>query len=104
MTNDPYIVARLTLNGPNYQGELHAMPYVGTELVDTLTDEAMHMLEPEFPAAEFICDTIQRISDHTVEAKVIQYKAKFTEIDHIWIQRAELEHRCYMVGLEMGLS
>ena len=80
MTNDPYVVAQLTANSPNYRGELHAMPYTGTEPIDILTDEAMHMLEPEFPVVDFVCDAIRRIGDRTLEANVIQYKAKFAEI------------------------
>ena len=103
MTNDPYVVARLTANGPNYQGELHVTPYAGTEPVDVLTDEVMHMLEPKFPAVDFVCDAIRRIGDRTLEADVIWYKAKFMEIECIWNQQVELEHWCYMVGLEMGL-
>ena len=103
MTNDLYIVARLTTNGPNYWGKLHATPYTGMEPVNILTDEAMHMLEPEFPVVDFVCDAIQHIGDRTLEANVIQYKAKFAEIEHIRNQRAELECQCYMVGLEMGL-
>ena len=63
MTNDPYIVARLTLNSPNYRGKLHATPYVGPEPIDVLTDEVMRMLEPEFPAVEFVADAIWRIGD-----------------------------------------
>ena len=103
MTNDPYVVACLTLNGPNYHGELHATPYMGTEPVDVLTDEAMRVLEPELPAAEFIADVICRIGDHTLEADVIRYKVKFAEIERIRDKQAELECRCYMVRLEMGL-
>lgn len=75
MTDNPYVVARLTMNGPDYQGELHTMPYVGTEPVDTLTDEAMRMLEPEFPAANFINEVLLHISDQTLRAEVIQYQA-----------------------------
>ena len=103
MTNDLYVIARLTTNGPNYQGELHATPYTGMEPIDILTDEAMRMLEPKFPAVDFVCDAIQHIRDHTLEADVIRYKAKFAEIERIQNQWAELEHQCYMVGLEMGL-
>ena len=103
MTNDLYVIARLTANSPNYQGKLHATPYTGMEPINVLTNEAMCMLEPKFPAADFVCDAIQRIRDRTLEADVIQYKAKFAEIEHIWNQWAELECQCYMVGLEMGL-
>ena len=41
MTNNPYVIAHLTANGPDYRGKLHATPYNGTEPVDVLTDEAM---------------------------------------------------------------
>lgn len=63
------------MNGPDYQGELHMTPYVGTEPVDTLTDEAMRMLEPEFPAANFVNETLLHIGDQTLQAEVIQYQA-----------------------------
>ena len=84
MTNDPYVVACLTLNGPNYHGELHTTPYMGTEPVNVLTNEAMRTLEPELLAVEFIADAICRIGDHTLEADMIRYKAKFAEIKQIW--------------------
>ena len=102
MTNNPYIVARLTTNGPDYRGELHATPYTGMEPIDLLTNEVMWMLEPEFPAVDFVSDTIQCIGDRTLLADIIQYRAKFAEIEHIRSQQAELERWCYMVGLEMG--
>ena len=34
MTSNPYVIARLTANGPDYQGELHATPYNGVECYD----------------------------------------------------------------------
>ena len=58
MTNSPYMIARLTANGPDYWGKLHATLYTGVEPVDILTDEAMRMLEPEYPAAELVSDAI----------------------------------------------
>ena len=103
MTNGLYIIARLTMNSPNYQGKLHAMPYMGLEPINAITDEAMRMLEPEFPAVEYVTNTIRHIGDRMLEADVIHYKAKFAEIEHIQDQRAALEHHCYLVGLEMGL-
>ena len=41
MTSNPYVIAHLTANGPDYRGELHAMPYNRPEEVEPLTDEAM---------------------------------------------------------------
>ena len=81
MTNNLYVIAHITTNGPDYQGELHTTPYAGTEPVDILTDKAMRMLEPEFPAAELVSDTIRHISDHTLLADIIWYRARFVEIE-----------------------
>ena len=58
MTTNLYVIARITANGPDYRGELHAMPYNGPEPVDVLTDKAVRMLEPEFPAAEHVSDAL----------------------------------------------
>ena len=71
MTNNPYVIACLTANGPDYRGELHATPYNGAEAVEALTDEAMRMLEPEFPAAEHVSDALRRMGDRTLWAEVI---------------------------------
>ena len=104
MTGNLYVVAHVTANGPNYQGELHATPYNGTEPIDVLTDEAIRMLEPDFPAAELVSDALRRIGDRTLWAEVIQFCARLTEIDRIRVQREELQRRCYLAGLELGFS
>ena len=104
MTNNPYVIAHITTNGPDYRGELHATPYNRTESVEVLSDEAMRMLEPEFPAAEHVSDALRRMGDRTLWAEVIRYRARVAEIKRIWVQREELQWRCYMVGLEMGFS
>ena len=101
MTNNLYVVACLMMNGPNYWGELHATPCVGTEPIDTLTDKAMHMLELEFLAANFINEALLHISNQTLRAKVIQYQAQLAEVEHNKRTRAALKHRCYQVGLDV---
>ena len=104
MTNNPYVIACLTTDGPDYWGELPATPYTGTESIDVLTDEATRMLDPEFPVVEFVSDTLRRIGDRTLWAEVIRYRARVAEIERIQIQQEELQHRCYLAGLEMGFS
>ena len=104
MNSNPYVIARLTANGPDYRGELHATPYNGPEEVEPLTDEAMRMLEPEFPAAEHVSNALRRMSDRTLWAEVIRYRAKDSEIDKIRVQREELQRRCYMVGLDVTVT
>ena len=83
MTNNPYVIACLTANSPNYRGKLHAMPYTGMEPVEVLTNKAMRMLDPEFPVAELMSDSLQHMGDHTLWAKVIRYRAWVAEIEHI---------------------
>ena len=75
MTSNPYMIAQLTANGPNYRGKLHATPYNGAEEVEPLTDEAMRMLEPDFPAAEHVSNALRRMGDHSLWAEVIRYRA-----------------------------
>ena len=58
MTNNPYIIAHLTTNGPDYWGELHVTLYTGMDPVNMLTDEAMWMLDPKFPTAELVSDAL----------------------------------------------
>ena len=104
VTNNLYVIAHITANGPDYRGELHATPYNGPESVEVLTDEAMRMLEPEFPAAEHVSDALRRMGDCMLWAEVIQYRARVAEVERIQVQREELQRQCYMVGLEMGFS
>ena len=104
MTSNPYVIARITTNGPDYRGELHAVPYNGMEPVDVLTDEAVRMLEPDFPVAEHVSDALRRIGDRTLWAEVIQFRARLTEINCIRVQREELQRRCYLAGIELGFS
>ena len=69
MTSNPYVIARLTANGPDYRGELHATPYNGPKEVEPLTDEAMRMLELDFPAAEHVSNALRRMNDRTLWAE-----------------------------------
>ena len=104
MTSNPYVIARLTANGPDYRGELHTTPYNGAEEIEPLTNEVMRMLEPDFLAAKHVSNALRRMNNRTLWAEVIRYHAKVSEIDKIRMQREDLQRWCYMVGLEMGLS
>ena len=64
----------------------------------------MRMLEPDFLAAEHVSNALRRMGDRTLWAEVIRYRAKVSEVNKIRVQREDLQRRCYMVGLEMGLS
>ena len=83
MTNNPYVIAHITANGPDYRGELQATPYNGPETVEALTDKAMRMLEPDFLAVEHVSSALRRMNDRTLWAEVIRYQAKVSEINKI---------------------
>ena len=81
MTNNPYMVARLTANGPDYRGKLHVMLYNGLEPIDVLTDEAVWLLKPKFPAVEHVSDALRHIGDRTLWAEVIRFQAQVAKIE-----------------------
>ena len=48
--DDPYILARATLTGPIYGGQLHATPVNNVDTpAEPLTDVAMRMFAADFP-------------------------------------------------------
>ena len=53
---------------------------------------------------ELVSNTLRRMGDRTLWAEVIQYRAWHAEIKRIRVQREELQHWCYLAGLEMGFS
>ena len=64
MTNNPFVVGRLTLTGADYRGELHAAPVLGTNRpCDDLTPEAMRMFRRDYPASELVDAAIEALHD-----------------------------------------
>ena len=62
--DDPYILARATLTGPIYGGQLHTTP------AEPLTDVAMCMFATEFPGRHFVDQAVANIGDRTLMAEL----------------------------------
>ena len=64
MTDNPYIIARLTADGPSYRGELHASAVTNTDAPpEVLTDDAMRMFALDFPGAGLVSDALSAVGD-----------------------------------------
>ena len=70
--DDPYVLARATLTGPIYGGQLHATPVNDVDTpAEPLTDVAMRMFATDFPGRQFVDQAVANIGDRmlTVELK-----------------------------------
>ena len=105
MTDNPYVIARLTMTGADYRGELHA---ARVNDVDTpppaLTDFEMRMFSIHYPAASSIDEALTRIGDLSLTAEVRRHRAREREIERIGEERQRLENACYHAGLAQGMS
>ena len=71
MTDNPYVVGHLLMNGPDYWGELHVAPIDDPKaLIEPITDEAIWMLSVDFPAMHHVDDALTHISDQSLIAEV----------------------------------
>ena len=62
MTDNPYVIARLTASGADYHGEIHAAPVNDVDMPpEHLTDALLHMFARTFPALDHVNEVIGRI-------------------------------------------
>ena len=104
MMDNPYVVARLTASGADYQGEIHAAP---VNDVDTppkrLTDATLRMFAGTFPALNHVHEAIARVRDRSLEAEVRRYQGINIRIEANEEKRVRLEHERQQAELELGL-
>ena len=103
--NDPYILARATLMGPIYGGQLHASPVNDVDTpTEPLTDVAMRMFAADFPGRQFVNQAVANISDHTLMAELKRQRWLAAQIKAAGRECEQLEHRVFQLGLEQGMS
>ena len=62
--DDPYVLARATLTGPIYGGQLHATPVNDTDQpVEPLMDVAMRMFVTNFPGRQHMDAAVASINN-----------------------------------------
>ena len=104
MTDNPYVVARLTASGADYHGEIHAAP---VNDVDTppkrLTDAALRMFTCTFPTLNRVQEAMEQIGDRSLEAEVHRYQGINIRIEANEEKRMRLERERQQAELELGL-
>ena len=104
MTDNLYVIARLTASGADYHGEIHAAP---VNDVDTppkrLTDTALRMFARTFPALDRVNEAIGRIGDRSLEAEVRRHQGLNIRMEVNEEKRVRLERERQQLELEMGM-
>ena len=104
MTDNPYVIARLTASGADYRGEIHAAPVNDVDTPpERLTDAALRMFARTFPALGRVNDAIGRIGDRSLEAEVRRYQGINLHIEVNEEKRVRLERERQRLELELGL-
>ena len=84
MTDNPYIVAQLTADGPSYCGELHATAITDIDAPpEVLTDDTMRMFAPNFLGAGLISDALKAVGDRSLTAEVRRHQGYIRHIDRL---------------------
>ena len=103
--DDPYVLARATLTGPIYGGQLHATPVNDVDTpAEPLTDVAMRMFAADFPGRQFVDQAVANIGDRTLTAELKRQRWYAAQIEEAGRERERLERRVFQLGLEQGMS
>ena len=104
MTDNPYVIARLTASGADYHGEIHTAP---VNDVDTppkhLTDAALRMFARTFPALDRVNEAIGQIGDRLLEAEVRRHQGISICIEANEEKQARLERERQQLELDLGM-
>ena len=104
LTADPYILGRLTLASPTYRSELHVTPIDGEEPPQCLTDNAIHMFDCDYPAADLVNVVVQRIGDLTLEGEIMRRRSTMArlEVNQTHLRCLQREQERIQLDLDMG--
>ena len=104
MTDNPYMIARLTTSGADYRGEIHMAPVNGINTPpERLTDAALCMFACTFPALDHINEAIGRISDWSLEAEVRHHQGLSIHMEVNEEKHVRLEHERQQLELDLGM-
>ena len=104
-TDNPYMLARATLTGPIYGGQLHATPVNDTDQpIEPLMDVAMRMFATNFPGRQHVDAAITSINDRMLTTNLKRHRWLEGQIMEAGLERERLERRVFQLGLEQGMS
>ena len=104
MTDNPYVIARLTASGVDYHGEIHAAPVNDVDTPpECLTDTALCMFAHTFPALNRINEVIGQIGDRSLEAEVHHHQGLSIHMEVNKEKHVQLECECQQLELDLGM-
>ena len=104
MTDNPYVIGRLSFNGPDYWGELHAATVNDLDTpTPHLNEEAMRMLSRHYPAATFVNNALAQEADRGLTAEVRRWRGYERRLEVNAEEQKQLEREEYHMRLEQGL-
>ena len=104
MTDNLYVIARLTASGADYRGEIHAAPVNDVNTPpERLTDTAQCMFVRTFPALDCVNEAIGRIDDRSLEAEVHCHQGLSICMEANEEKRVWLECERQQLELDLGM-
>jgi hypothetical protein len=92
MTDNPYVVVRLTADGVDYRGKLHADPVRDLETPpEVLTMELLQLLQFDFTAMCLVNEALAQMGDRLLMAEVCRWWCYNDEIGCIRMECARME-------------
>jgi hypothetical protein len=99
--NNPYVEARLEMDGPVYRGEIHATPVNDRDDAHPeLTNESLRMLKPGYRDRNAVKDALGRVGDQSLGAEVTRWNALKKKVTHIQDQIRERKDQLFVLSVD----
>jgi hypothetical protein len=98
--DNPYVEARLEMDGPVYCGEIHATPVNNRDDAHPeLTNESLQMLEPGYRDRSAVKDALGRVGDRSLGAEVTRWNTLKKKVKHLQDQIRERKDQLFVLSV-----
>jgi hypothetical protein len=99
--DNPYVEARLEMDGPVYRGEIHATPVNDRDDAHPeLTNESLQMLEPGYRDHTDVDDALGCVGDRSLGAEVMRWNMLKKKVRCIQDQIRECEDQLFALSVD----
>jgi hypothetical protein len=99
--DNPYVEARLEMDGPVYRSEIHATPVNDRDDAHPeLTNESLRLLELGYRDRNAVEDALGRVGDRSLGAEVTRWNALKKKTKHIQDQIREREDQLFALSVD----
>jgi hypothetical protein len=105
MTDNPYVEARLAMDGPVHRGEIHAAAV--TDRVaprPTIGPDELRLLDREYQDWMVVDDALTTLQDRSLTAEVIRWRALQKQYKTIQESIRKMEDRLFAVAVDQRAS